>query len=152
MIAAWGQREFYISTNELKSFADYGESLKVNISTEECEGRKDTTVLKGDALTEVSWKIKVSRIYGNDAGAEYDGWKGDLYGHEKRMLSIGGRMVSAYPFLLKELNLSNMQFDADGEILAFEADIKLQEVDEIISQKESERRKEAKEKAKKKKK
>lgn len=149
MIAAWGNKEFFVSPENLKSFKDLSESIKANVSTEENESGKDTTVLKGMGLNELSLQIKTHVNYGNRPANERLSWEKAVA--TSHLFMIGSQLLSNNPYMLQSADFSNYELGPNGEILGVEISLKFQETEEIISKQESEARakaKQAKEEAK----
>lgn len=125
-IGAFGDKVFEVSENKIYTFDDLSVSEGLDIEVQTTEGSKPSIYIKGVKEKTVSFSITLYSRYVN-VEAEIEWWKRELICQTPEYLTIGNRTMSICPFLLTEVNESDVVLSPNGRIIKAKLDLNFTE-------------------------
>ena len=120
--AQWSDRQFKITSKQLKTLESFGASYKIKKKT---DGTTSTTVIKGHELQSFSLSYSVSPQVGVDALKEYQTMRSYL--GKTAPLLIGNAIFGPNYLMLERVSLSASEISPTGTILSGTISIDLKE-------------------------
>lgn len=101
---------FEVSSNKIYTFDDYTKSFSLNVESQEVDGDKPSTYIKGKGLQNPSISIKLRQSSSIDVVTEVEDWGRICESGAPNMLFLGDNPVSTNKFLLKNVGLSDTTY------------------------------------------
>lgn len=101
---------FEVSSNKIYTFDEYSKSFTLNVESQEVDGDKPSTYIKGKGLQNPSFSIKLRQSTSIDVNTEIEDWGRICEAGEPYMLFLGDNPVATNKFLLKKVDVSDTKF------------------------------------------
>lgn len=101
---------FEVSSNKIYTFDDYSKSFSLNVESQEVDGDKPSTYIKGKGLQDPSISIKLRQASNVDVETEVEDWGNICEAGTPYMLFLGNNPVASNKFLLKKVNISDTNY------------------------------------------
>ncbi len=137
-IAAFGYKVFQVSASKVYTFSDFALSSTLETESQEVEGAKPSTYIKGPGLETISFKVVADASLGVDPEYEMNDWRAIKDLGQAFPFSIGGRPLSNNLWLLKSVSINNTVINGAGKILRATIDLSFEEFVRIGAKKEKE--------------
>lgn len=124
-IMTYGKKVFEVNSKKIYTPKSIDFKTSLITETQDVEGGKSATYIKGLDLISFDFTVQLNHRY-VDVKKEIDEWFELLNKKTKEILTVGGKVISQYPFLLKSVSASNVQITSDMYIKA-ELSIELEE-------------------------
>ncbi|WP_160688312.1 phage tail protein [Clostridium sp. C2-6-12] len=109
---------FEVSSNKIYTFDGYSKSFTLNVESQEVDGDKPSSYIKGKGLQDPSFAIKLMQSPTIDVNTEVEAWGAICEAGEPYMLFIGDNPVSTNKYLLKKVDISDSEFFGEKMIKA----------------------------------
>jgi hypothetical protein len=117
-IAVFASKTFNVSRDKVYTFDGLTLSSSLNVESQDVEGKKPSTYVKGSGLNAMSFNIPVKIELGYNPRAEYDAWEAIKDKAVAYPFILGGKPVGVNKYLLKSVSLNNTLADNKGNILS----------------------------------
>ena len=101
---------FEVSSNKIYTFDDYSKSFTLNVESQEVDGDKPSSYIKGKGLQNPSITIKLRQSASIDVQTEVEDWGRICEAGEPYMLFLGDNPVATNKFLLKKVDVSDTNY------------------------------------------
>lgn len=101
---------FEVSSNKVYTFDDYGKSFTLNTESQEVDGDKPSTYIKGKGLQNPSISIKLRQTQNVNVETEVEDWGKICEAGTPYMLFLGNNPVAANKFLLMKVDISDTNY------------------------------------------
>ncbi len=125
-IATFGTKQFVVSKNKIYTIDGISFSQAINVETQEVEGRKPSSFIKGIGLIPLSFSVMLDARF-VDVKAEIDWWDNKLLSLKPEVFTLGGKVISKNKFLLKSVSKSELQMGKNGLYLKAKLDLQFEE-------------------------
>ena len=125
-IATFGAKTFDVSKNKIYTLDGLAFSQALNVETQEVEGKKPATYIKGINLIPLSFSIVLDARF-VDVKSEIDWWNQKLTSKTPEVFTIGGKVLSQNKFLLKSVSTADVVIGKAGAFLKAKLDLSLEE-------------------------
>lgn len=113
-IAIFGKKTFQVSGRKIYTFNDFSLGGQLNTESQDVAGKKPSTYIKGAGLNSMSFNIPLDASLNIDVRAEYESWETIMNTGVAYAFILGGKPIGSNKWLLKSVDLSNVQIDAKG--------------------------------------
>ncbi len=107
-IMTYGKKVFEVNSKKIYTPKSIDFKLSLITEKQDVEGGKSATYIKGLDLISFDFTVQLNHRY-VDVKKEIDEWMEMLNKKTKGILTVGGKVISQYPFLLKSVSMSNVQ-------------------------------------------
>lgn len=114
MLGGFANKTFTVSQKKIYTFFGYTNNFSLNIEEQEVDGSKPSTYIKGKALEDPSFNIKLRISEGVNVQKEVDDWRNICNSCSPHMLFIGNKAVSNNKYLLTAVSLSDTEYLKSG--------------------------------------
>ena len=101
---------FEVSSNKIYTFDDYSKSFTLNVESQEVDGDKPSSYIKGKGLQNPSITIKLRQSSSIDVQTEVEDWGKICEEGTPYMLFLGDNPVAINKFLLKKVDVSDTNY------------------------------------------
>ena len=101
---------FEVSSKKIYTFDEYTKSFSLNVESQDVDGDKPSTYIKGKGLQNPSISIKLRQASDIDVQTEVEWWGALCEAGVPYMLFLGDNPVAANKFLLKNVSLSDTSY------------------------------------------
>jgi hypothetical protein len=130
-IAIFGAKSFSVSSNKIYTFDGFKLSGDIQTESQDLDGKKPSTYIKGPGLENISFTILLDSRFGINVRQEIDEWRAIRDAAVQQNFILGGKPVSQNKWLLKNVSVDAKNIDANGNItkaaleLSFEEFVRL---------------------------
>ena len=117
-IAIFASKSFQVSSNRLYTFDEFSTGCSIDTETQDAAGGKPSTYIKGPGLDSMQFNIPLKTSMGINVRDEYESWKDIMEKSAAYPFILGGKPLGRNKWLLKKVDLSNLEFDFRGNILS----------------------------------
>lgn len=125
-VATFGPKEFTVSTQKIYTFDELERQASINTETQEYEGGKASTWVKGQNLDQISFTVVLDAAF-VDVEEEIEDWHNILNAAKPYPFTIGQKPLSRNNFLLKEISISEHVIGNAGKMLRAKMSLTLEE-------------------------
>ncbi|QNU67268.1 phage tail protein [Ruminiclostridium herbifermentans] len=125
-LATFGTKAFTVSNKKIYTLDELAFSQSLNTETQEVEGGKPSTYIKGVNLITLSFSINLDARF-VDVKAEIDWWNKKMLSQVPEIFTIGGKVISKNRFLLKSVSTSDTIIGKNGRFLKAKLDLQFEE-------------------------
>lgn len=118
--AKWGNMGFLVSATKIVPFDNFSTTVSLKSNSE-----NDATNVRGREPQQITFSTTYMRSLGMDPRAKYDEWYGEI--GKSYPLYIGDKRFGPEKMTLKSISATNMQLNNNGDFLALELAITLEE-------------------------
>lgn len=126
-IASFAGKEFSVTSNRIYTFTDLSLSGGISTESQEREGQKPATYIKGKELENFSLSIPLSVQKNVNIKTEFEGWKKIRDALKPYFFIMGGKPLIINKVLLKSVDLSDPIIDSSGTIIKGVLQLKFEE-------------------------
>jgi hypothetical protein len=126
-IASFAGKEFSVSPTRIYPFTDLSASGSISTESQEREGKKPATYVKGLGLENFSISIPLIAQNKVNIRDEYDSWKKIRDAVTPYFFILGGKPIIENKVLLQSVELSNTVFNSDKVITKGTIQLKFEE-------------------------
>lgn len=116
-IAIFGKKTFQVSGKRIYTFNDFTLGSQLNTESQDVAGKKPSTYIKGADLNSMAFSIPLDASLNVNVRAEYENWEAIKDAGIAYPFILGGRPISRNKWLLKNVDLSDVQIDLKGNML-----------------------------------
>lgn len=127
IIGAYGDLVFSVSSQKINTFDNLSLSASYSTETQEVIGKKPSTYKKGPSLDQLSYDVTLDQTLGIDVEAEIKKWRDICKSGDAHHMNIGGKNITEFPLMLKNVEVSYKQIGPDGKLIKAVLTIKLEE-------------------------
>lgn len=127
IIGAYGSLIFSVSSEKVNIFDNLSLSASYSTETQEVIDKKPSTYKKGPGLDQISYDITLDQTMGLDVEAEMKKWRDICKSGAAYPMNIGGKNITEYPLMLKNVEVAFKQLGANGMTVKAVLNIKLEE-------------------------
>jgi hypothetical protein len=109
-LGGFGGKLFEVSSNKIYTFDDYNKSFTLNVESQEVDGDKPSSYIKGKGLQDASITIKLRQSSSVDVQTEVEDWGKMCEEGTPYMLFLGDNPVSVNKFLVKKVDVSDTNY------------------------------------------
>ena len=113
-IAVFGNKSFEVSSNKILTFSDFTLSGGLTTESQELQGSKPSTYIKGLELEKIGFNIMLDSSFGLDVLDEVNYWRWIRDLAIPRTFVLGDAPLSSNKWLLKTVNVTNTIIDNYG--------------------------------------
>lgn len=117
-IAVFAGKTFNVSSEKVYTFNEFNLSSSLNTESQDVDGKKPSTYVKGPGLNTMSFSIPVKISFGYYPLAEYESWETIKDKAIAYPFIIGGKPIGVNKWQLKNVSLNNTTADNKGTILS----------------------------------
>ncbi len=117
-LGGFAEKLFEVSSNKIYTFDDYSKSFALNVESQEVDGDKPSTYIKGKALQNPSISITLRQASNIDVETEVEDWGKICEAGTPYMLFLGNNPVASNKFLLKNVSVSDARYFGGKQIKA----------------------------------
>lgn len=126
-LAVFGPKVFSVSQNKIYSFNEFSISGSINKESQERDGKKPATYIKGLGLESFSLSIPLTRQKNIDVRAEFNSWRSIRDTKIPYYFLLGGKPLIPNKFILESVELSDVTISPSGIILKATIQLKFEE-------------------------
>ena len=126
-IASWGSKKFNASSKKVYTFDGFTNSAALNLESQDNEGGKSFTAIKGIDTEKLGFVVKLDRAY-VDVAAEIKSWKARLAAKKPYPLYIGKKKFGTLPWLLASVDVSEMKIGPHGAMISAAVELGFEEI------------------------
>lgn len=126
-IGAYGNLIFSVSSQMINTFDNLSLTASHNTETQEVIGKKPSTYKKGPGLDQVAFEVMLDQTLGIDVEAEIKKWRDVCKSGSANHMNIGGKNLTDYPIMIKNVDIGFRQIDNNGKIIKAVLTLKLEE-------------------------
>lgn len=116
VIASWGDKKFEVSPTIIYPISDFATAFKLKSDANSDTSGTATINTRGRELEQITFSTRCLAVTGVDVRYEIGIWRG-LVG-QSYPLVIGGRSFGAGNFQLESVDISETEFDMNGNFIA----------------------------------
>lgn len=109
-LGGFAEKLFEVSSNKIYTFDDFSKSFTLNVESQEVDGDKPSSYIKGKGLQNPSITIKLRQSKSIDVNTEVEDWGKICESGTPYMLFLGDNPVAANKFLLKNVDVSDTNY------------------------------------------
>jgi phage protein U len=126
-IASFGSKEFSVSLNKIYPFGDFALSGSINKESQEREGQKPATYIKGLGLESLSISIPLIAQKSVDIRKELGAWQAMRDARVPYYFVLAGKPVIPNKLLLESVEMSDPLIDVQGNMQRANIQLKFEE-------------------------
>lgn len=123
---SWCGKTLHVSAQQVCSFEDLAISAGVKTKTQTQDG-VERVQEDGLSAASITFTVRLARALGVDVNAEVGDWMSLLRAKRTGNLVIGGRDLLGVPFMLTDVQVSNMRMASDGTMTGADAELTFKE-------------------------
>lgn len=109
-LGGFSEKLFEVSSNKVYTFDDYSKSFSLNVESQEVDGDKPSSYIKGKGLQNPNITIKLRQTQNVDVETEVEDWGKICEAGTPYMLFLGNNPVATNKFLLKKVDVSDTSY------------------------------------------
>ena len=125
-IATYGSKTFTVSSKKIYTIDGISFSQALDIETQEVEGKKPATYIKGIGLIPLSFSLNLDARF-VDVPAEFNWWNNKLLSKTPEVFTLGGKVLSKNKFLLKSVAAAEIVQGKNGSWLKLKLGLEFEE-------------------------
>lgn len=137
-LAVFGPKIFSTSLNRIYPFGDFSASGSISKETQEREGQKPATYIKGLGLESISVGVPLVKQKDVDIRKEWESWKSIRDARVPYYFILAGKPIIPNKLILESVDLTDPVFSPGGEIVRGTIQLKFEEYAAAGSKKASE--------------
>jgi len=126
-IAFWGSKKFDASSKKVYTFDGFTNSAALNLESQENEGGKAFTAIRGIETEKLGFALKLHRDYVN-VYTEIKSWKALMTAKKAYPLYIGKKKYGTLPWLLASVDVSEVKIGPYGAMISATVELGFEEL------------------------
>ncbi len=126
-IATFGPKGFMVSAEKLITFRDLQLSSTLETEKQDNTGKKQSTYIKNQGLSTLSFKVKVDSTLGASPSDQVEAWMQVLAEGKPYPFILDGKPLLKTKFLLVDVSIGDTVMDNRGKLLSVDISLKFDE-------------------------